>query len=307
MRSAYASLYPFIERHNYLANKRETWRYRAYMRVYFALIRHYDLYRKACSLWDVQSDNLFRFTSDLGMADDVEELFKSSNNLDDVINKFAREANNMLIQVYREMEIGLCFNDFCVFMQLPVLSRVQILQVQFMLRQVSVQYNVHFFGSELFNIDGFEMLMSDSVLARRLSLVTGTRQGKVRDLSVLGDAVKAEDDTSFLHFTDLPSYYRILVDTYSVPNAKNLIPKQYVDSIANIVYCSDCDDCVSRLRPNDTVDSTLIITHRTEDKLASLAEARKKATFLVTMPVPRTTYRRILKKELDNVFLLSPD
>lgn len=305
LRTMYSSLYPIVTELNYLSGKEHVKKYRILMRCYYLMIRHYDVYRKAKHIWDINNDQLAEFVDSLDVTVDIDELFQTSNNLDDVINIFAREANNLLADVYREMEFGLCFSDFFTLTHVPVLSRLQILQVQFMLRQVPSTVNIYFFAHELLNLDCKNMLMSDSYLVRRLSLVTGIKQGRVQDRSALGLALKKMDDSAFLRLDDILGYNKVLVDCYSVREAQSLLSESILIGIRSLTYCRDCDECVRCLTSGDTYENTLIITHRTEEKLDSLQKFMNQATFLVPMPIPRATYRRILQRSWKNVYLLS--
>ncbi len=304
LESTYSKMYSLADSLMYFGEKQAAQHYRVLIQTYYRLIRFYDNYRRVKHVAEFERAFIEIITLS-GLTDEIEQLLLYSSGLDEVINKLSRKANSLLNQVYDEMEFGLCFSDFCLLTLIPALSHLEILQVQFFLKRMPLGLNVHFFSNDVFNIDTSDMLRSDTLLVRRLNLVTGSKQGKIVDKSALGKALLAEDDTAFLHLPDLLQYQEVLVDGYSVIEADQQQIRYFCTDGLRYVLCKDCDACVSQLSEDSTPASTIIITHRTEEKLETLEPIMERATFLVTMPVPRATYRRILRKSWPNVFLLS--
>lgn len=275
--------------------------YRAYARVYFIVIRHNELYRKARSLWEVAGHRLDSYLSDLSV--DINSLFVNSSSIEEFLQIIAGCANNLLAGVYADLLPGIPFEDFVTLLKLKKPSQLEIAQMQFMLRRQPSQYNIYFAAGDVLNVALVDMLHSDVNLLKRVRLVTGNTGFKVADTSVLCTALRNADDTAFLHMDDLKSFDYVIVDKTALNDLDTL--KETISEGCSLTLCDNLAECLSCIQPDSTPESTVIVVHCTEDELRSLTDYSDEVTIISTLPIPRNVYRQILRREWQNVYLLS--
>ena len=289
---------------DYFKDKPAVRDFRALTRVYFLLIRHYDLYRKANSIFEISGNRLDDYLN--GVSFDVDSIFKSSSNLVECINMFSRLVSDLLHKVYIELEIGLSFSEFLLFTELPQIMEQELRQVQFLLKRSPSYFNIYFFASEVLNADISEMMRSDKFLLKRLLLVTGCRIASCSDTSSLALAVQNEDNSAFLKVQDLDQFQWVYVDMTSVSNeVKEMISKMQFGEDTEVIYVANRVQCFERLTGDNTTTNTVLITHCHEQIIDMLQDWTCHVSILLTMPLPKTTYRRVVKHDWSNVYLLS--
>lgn len=301
----YSNVHALIQRDGYLKNVSEDVRlYRCIMRLYFLLIRHYNLYRRVKSIFDVSGDRLAPYL--LGLDFKPDDIFKASGSVCDCLNILAKLANDQLPQVYTELEIGLPFSDFSTLVELPQLKEQDILQVQFMLKRVSPHYNFYFFASPVFNVSVPDMLKSDMTLIKRMELVTGRHVARTKDKSALAVAMQQEDDRAFLCLEDIPKFDYVFMDNAAVSvEIKNILPSLFTANPESYIWCKNRLQCFNSLTEKNTPQNSLLITHCYDTTLDRMVEQMERVSFLLTMPLPHTTYYRALRHSWPNTYLLS--
>ena len=301
----YPHVYTAIERGGHFSTLgKDVKSYRCLTRIYFLLIRHYNLYRKVRSIYDVSGDRLNSYLN--GIDFDPDEVFKASTSLCACLNTLAVMANNYLPQVYTEMEIGLPFSEFLLLTQFPQLKEQDIIQIQFMLKKVPSTCNIYFFSSPVFNVDLPGMLRSDTALVKRLTLVTGPNSQHGRDTSTLAMAMKGEDDKAFLRLEDIPTFDYVFMDNAAVPiEIKNILPTLFEDRPDSYIWCPNRVKCFQALTDVHTPQNSLLITHCYDTTLDKMVDMMEHISFLLTMPLPHATYYRALQRSWPNTYLLS--
>ena len=276
--------------------------YRAYARVYFIVIRHYELYRKAKSLWEVAGHRLDSYISDIPV--DFNEMFVSAATIESFIGTIAGFANNLIAEVYNELTPGISFEDFSCLLTLKKPSELDIAQMQFMLRRQPSQYNIFFSASDVLNVAMVDMLHSDMNLLKRIRLVTGNLASRPADKSALSEALRNADDIAFLRTDDLKGFDHVIVDKSAMCQGDT--PKVTSRECGgDIFYCDNIAECLSHVHQGCTAENTVIVAHCTEEELNSLLDFANDVTIVSTLPLPRNVYRQILRREWKNVYLLS--
>lgn len=304
LQSSYARLYNLASELRYFAGKMHAYSYRAFCKIYFLLLRHYELYSKTDSILAVAKGRFDPYLE--GIKFDLDLLRSSFASFDEFVNFLAKRANDELAEVYKEMEFGLDFDDFLLLLHLPDLSHAAMLQTQFLLHQQPSQFNVYFFNNAVFNVNPQEMLLSDMVLTRRLGLATGTRRSKRKDESSLGIEMLKQDDSAFLAVSETTEFYRILIDTSTVSDLAKQLLLSTAEGKSKITLCENCEDCLAHLQDGSSPSNTLVVLHAVASKLDTLVDVMERsASLLVTMPVPHATYHKILRGLYPNTYLFS--
>lgn len=206
-----------------------------------------------------------------------------------------REHNNMILQVYNELEINLPQDLFVQLTELPELTPKVTAQLMFLTNNTKHLYGLYFFGNELFNVALGSMLQDDMSLRDRLCLVSGQRLGPLYDRSYLAERVQEYMDKVFVKVSDLHKFRRLLVlnkDDASSMNFKLVTALPAVCNLPTITneYVPQSEDTIL------TCDARWV---------SKVATKYTDVHFVVVMPVEPKYYRAWRRRALPNVYMLS--
>ena len=279
--------------------------YRATSRVYFMLIRKYDIFSEAKSL--KAPDDINRWGGYLeGVKYDFEGIFQRSVNLDTCINTFGGHMNELLPRLYKELKYEMDMMHFMRLLQVPELSPTRIQEVRFALKRETPAYNIHFFGSEILNICLSDMIKSDVSIRRRLSIIFGEMIPQSNDNSNLANELRIAVSEARMAPSELTRFKTIIIDDMSVADDRLFACiERFTEQGCKVIHCQGVIPTVEAVPEGSAPENTVLVTHWEADTLQKYVGVTKNATVAVTMHIPRLTYKQILSRAYPNTVLLS--
>lgn len=288
---------------HYFDDLRATNDLRATLRLLYDVIRNYALYTHIES---VELIDFSRFAEYFERCScDLTDVVRKAKNAKVLVNTLGRRANNLLADAYRELKLGLEFEDFLLLFRVPPLTEGEIVKTRFMMKLDSEFPYTYFFGDTILNSNKSCMFQQDWNLLQRISIVTGLAPLKLKDHSSLAIALKDCDDQAFIASTDLNRFSTIYIDTSTVEATTLDIIQANLPYKLNATLCRDFEECVSSASSAGDASTTAILAHVDKSELVRSLTGSTSATIILTMPVHKGLYKQILRRDFPDTYLLS--
>lgn len=305
LKQAYKDIWEVSTESGYFDNRVTVNEFRSISHIYFMCAKHYDLYSASKSIIDVAGERFDAYLKHTRI--DMEHLYKSNGDLGNFLHNIAMRANSLLPDVYRELATGLLFTDFYNLFSLPTVSmRPDFSRIEYILAKSHNKFNIYFWFDDLLNINNGEVLSSDVILLRRLSISSGRTIDVEKDKSVLVDLLRDRDDKYFINILDLAPYFTIYVDGESV-NRKclNKLATLYGDKVQ--IVPEKLLGKNNKLKAGISFnDSSVYITAVYDEKDMFYPDnVSEYLPVIVCLPAPQKLFTSIISGQYPNLRLMS--